>query len=111
MKKRNFFIPNVDHWRWERIERRYVRQMYDRSSESLVEIESALAQLDGDMVNIEQEIKGVWASASATMMRAFEGRLLDVRLERWRIVKQRTKLLGVMDRMRAYLNESKAINV
>jgi len=104
MKKRNFFIPNVDNWRWERIERRYVRQMYDRSTESLVEIEGALAQLDADVSKIEQEIKGVWASANANMMLAFEGRLLDVRLERRRILNIQRKLLGVMDRLRAHLS-------
>lgn len=107
MTRPQFYIPNVTFWHWERLTRTFVDVQRKRAMESFAETENALAQLDEDVHNIELEIKGKWATGSASIMRAFEYRLKKIGQERKRIEGVRFRLRSVLDRMNAEMEKGR----
>lgn len=107
MPRPNFYIPRIDLWNWRLISFTFVDVQLKRAQESYAQTDNALAILDEDVSKIEQEIKGVWATANVQMMRAFQARLKEVGAERKRIGYVRLKLRGVIDRMNIEIERSK----
>lgn len=109
MKRTNFYVPKLDHLHWNTTTRVWMQHEKELALGSFAQTESALAQLDEDVSKIEDEIRGVWTTASAQMMRAFEDRLKLVRAERRRVDSVRRKLRGVLDRLNAELGKQVAV--
>lgn len=105
MSKPQFFIPNVDHWKWNLVSPTFVKLQLSRANMSYDETTNALDNLDADTMKIQQEIRGQWAGANVQVMRAFEERLKKIGGERKRIMYLRLKLREVIDIMREHLKE------
>ncbi len=101
--KRQFYIPNISMWNWQLISPNYVKLQLERAQLSYRETDDALRNLETDLQNINQEILSKWATGSATVMRAFEARYKEVRMENKRIMYVRLKLREVIDRMNSHL--------
>jgi len=110
MPQQNFYIPQWRMWNWKLISPVFVSLQLSRSRQSYRETENALAQLDDDVSKIEQEIRGVWASANVQMMRGFEYRLKEVGKERKRINFVRVKLREAIDAMLQHFPEMEKLN-
>ena len=108
--KVQFYIPNITMWNWRLVSPIFVKLQLSRCQLSFSETDNALENLNIDVRNIEQEIRGAWATASATHMRAFEARLKEVRAERKRIMFVRLKLQAVIDRMTDHLAELRDVS-
>lgn len=99
MTKPNFYIPQWRMWNWRLISPVFVSVQLERSRQAYRETDNALANLDGDIAKIEQEIRGQWESANVQVMRAFEARLKEVARERKRINFVRLRLREAIDAM------------
>lgn len=99
MPRQNFYIPQWQMWNWKLISPVFVSLQLARSRSSYRETDDALAQLDKEVRNIEQEIRSVWMTANVQAMRAFQARLREVGIERRRIGFVRLKLRRAIDAM------------
>lgn len=95
----NFYIPNVDFWKWELISEQFVKLQLARARESYVQIDGAIRLLDVDRANVEREIRSVWAVANVQHMRAYQSRFKEIAKERKRLHYLRMKLETVINRM------------
>ena len=105
MPQTNFYIPQWRMWNWKLISPIFVSVQLERSRQSYRETDNALALLDNDVRNIEQEIRSKWASANVQVMRAFEARLKEVARERKRINFVRLGLREAIDAMLEHFPE------
>lgn len=84
-KSRDFYIPNSWAWNHRLVSELYVSIQKRRAIEEQRHAQGTLDVLDLDVLKIEQEIKGKWASANVQVMRAFQARLKAIGAQRKRV--------------------------
>jgi len=107
MPKPVFYIPQWRMWNWRLLSSNFLDYQYKRCVDSYKETDGAMAVLDEDVSKIEQEIRGVWASANVQMMQAFEARLKEIRAERKRVAYCQLKLREAIDAMNNHRSVTK----
>lgn len=105
MSKSQFFIPRVSNWNWAKVDRRFMKNTYERALQTRDEIDNALAVLAAERRAIEDVIREKFGSANANTMRYLHAELKELDARRAKVLKSRQTLLGVIDRLYAGLNE------
>lgn len=102
-KRRQFYVPNVDFWVWERITDTFLKVQLERCRDSILQTESALNTLDEAVNELQRIVFKEYRTGNTRLKETVETAYAEIRDESKRIIRVQDKLVQVTDRIKAEL--------
>jgi len=98
-KRLHYRVPEVSFWKSDVVSESFIRVQLKLARNTHNDTDKDLANLDADILAVQQEIRAKWASANVQVMRGFEQRLRQIKIERRYLFFIRKRLENAIDAM------------
>lgn len=106
-KRRQFYIANVDLWRWERLTDTFLKLQLERMQSSYAETENAISVLNEASDKLTQLAFEEYRKGTPRLRETVETAYAEIRGERKRILYVQDRLAQVMDQIKAEVRRRK----